>query len=125
VPPDCLVHQRSNGYPAQRSTATAHCKATVCNSVCPDRNYANDVGSLIIFSNDGALDDAVAVDDDDEEDDVMYRFAAVGGLLHPGQITGGEQFGSARSHGKLCGGVDGKAWECLSKREKSFSHARP
>jgi hypothetical protein len=27
--PYCPVHQRSNGYPAQRSTATAPCNATV------------------------------------------------------------------------------------------------
>jgi hypothetical protein len=32
MPPDCPVHQRSNGYPAQRSTATAPDIATVKNS---------------------------------------------------------------------------------------------
>jgi hypothetical protein len=29
VPPDCPVHQQSNGYPAQRSTTTTPCKSTV------------------------------------------------------------------------------------------------
>jgi hypothetical protein len=32
VPPDCPVHERSNGYPAQRSTATVPDIATVKNN---------------------------------------------------------------------------------------------
>jgi hypothetical protein len=36
VPPDCPVHQRSNGYPAQWSTATDPCKRYSARTVCAE-----------------------------------------------------------------------------------------
>jgi hypothetical protein len=42
-------------------------------TVCHGNSSTNAAESLTVFSDDDALDGAVAADDDEEEDDITYR----------------------------------------------------